>query len=66
MDRVIRRPDGEVVRDSISLVDLPKGLERFRELQTSHQTVWGALFWSDVQQQPVLNVRTPIRRLDDA
>ena len=66
MDRVIRRPDGEVVRDQISLVDVPRGLARFRELQTSHQTMWGALFWSDVQQQPVLNVRTPIRRLDDA
>jgi adenylate cyclase len=66
MERVVRRPDGEVIRDTISLATLPRGLERFRELQTSHRTFWGALFWSDVQQQPVLNVRTPIRRIDDA
>lgn len=66
LERVIRRPDGEVIRDTISLVTVPRGLERFRELQTSHRTFWGALFWSDVQKQPVLNVRTPIRRIDDA
>ena len=64
--RVARRPDGQVIRDTISLADLPRGLERFRELQTSHVTFWGALFWSEVLQQPVLNVRTPIRRIDDA
>jgi adenylate cyclase len=66
LDRVFRRPDGEVVRDTVSLIDLPRGLERFRELQTTHGTFWGALFWSEVQKQPVLNVRTPIRRIDDA
>ncbi|CAN5919657.1 hypothetical protein BH11PSE3_BH11PSE3_32150 [soil metagenome] len=66
LDRVIRRPDGTVLRDSVSLADLPRGLERFRELQTSHRTFWGTLFWSDVQRQPVINVRTPIRRVDDA
>ena len=66
MDRVIRRPDGQIVRDTVSLVDLPQGLRRFRELQTSHSTFWGALFWSEAQQQPVLNVRTPVRRVDDA
>ncbi len=66
LERVIRRPDGSVLRDSIPLVDLPRGLERFRELQTSHRTFWGTLFWSDVQHQPVINVRTPIRRVDDA
>ena len=66
MVRVSRRPDGQVIRDTISLADLPRGLERFRELQTSHVTIWGALFWGDVQNQPVLNVRTPIRRIDDA
>jgi adenylate cyclase len=66
MVRVSRRPDGQVIRDTISLADAPRGLERFRELQTSHVTFWGALFWSDVLHQPVLNVRTPIRRIDDA
>jgi adenylate cyclase len=66
MVRVARGPDGQVIRDTISLADLPRGLERFRELQTSHVTFWGALFWNDVLHQPVLNVRTPIRRIDDA
>ena len=66
LDRVVRLPEGEVLRDSVSLAELPRGLERFRELQTSHRTFWGALFWSDLQRQPVLNVRTPIRRIDDA
>jgi adenylate cyclase len=66
LDRVVRLPEGEVIRDSVSLAELPRGLERFRELQTSHRTFWGALFWSELQRQPVLNVRTPIRRIDDA
>ena len=66
LDRVVRLPEGEVIRDSVSLAELPRGLERFRELQTSHRTFWGALFWSDLQRQPVLNVRTPIRRIDEA
>jgi class 3 adenylate cyclase len=66
MVRVARRPDGQVIRDTISLADTPRGLERFRELQTSNVTFWGALFWNDVLHQPVLNVRTPIRRIDDA
>jgi adenylate cyclase len=64
MERVIRYPDGKVTRDTISLV--PRGLEQFRELQTAHNTYWGAPFWSHPQQQLVLNVRTPVRRLDDA
>ena len=66
MERVIRYPDGKVTRDTISLVDVPRGLEQFRELQTSHNTFWGTPFWSHPQQQLVLNVRTPVRRLDDA
>ena len=65
-ERVYRRPDGQVVRDTVPLIDVPRGLERFRELQTTHGTFWGALFWNDVLNQPVLNVRTPIRRIDDA
>jgi class 3 adenylate cyclase len=65
-ERVIRYPDGQVTRDTISLVDVPRGLEQFRELQTAHNTFWGTPFWSHPQQQLVLNVRTPVRRLDDA
>lgn len=66
LHRAVRHPDGQVTRDTVSLVDLPRGLERFLQLQVSHRTFWGALFWSEEQQQPVLNVRTPVRRLDDA
>ena len=65
-ERVARLPDGEVIRDTIPLVGQPRGLERFRELQLAHHTFWGALFWSSSLQQPVLNVRTPVRRIDDA
>lgn len=64
--RVMRRPDGEVVRDTVPMTDLPNAMAQFRQLQTAHATFWGALFWSPLQQQPVLNVRTPIRRTDDA
>jgi class 3 adenylate cyclase len=66
VERVARLPDGSVIRDTLSLVNLPRGMEQFRQLQTSHRTFWGALFWSQTQKQPVLNVRTPVRRLDDA
>ncbi len=66
MERVIRYPDGRISRDTISLVDVPRGLEQFRQLQTAHNTFWGDPFWSHPQQQLVLNVRTPVRRLDDA
>ena len=59
-------PTGKVTRDTIDLVDVPRGLEQFRELQTAHNTFWGTPFWSHPQQQLVLNVRTPVRRLDDA
>jgi len=66
VERVARLPDGRVIRDTLSLVDLQRGMEQFRQLQTSHRTFWGALFWSQTQKQPVLNVRTPVRRVDDA
>ncbi len=29
-------------------------------------TFWGALFWSEALKQPVVNVRTPVRRIDNA
>ncbi|NDH62419.1 MAG: DUF374 domain-containing protein [Alphaproteobacteria bacterium] len=66
LHRAVRHPDGMVTRDTVSLVDLPQGLARFRQLQTAHNTFWGALFWSEQLKQPVLNVRTPVRRIDDA
>ncbi|MGJ8493614.1 PDC sensor domain-containing protein, partial [Glaesserella parasuis] len=44
----------------------PQGMDRFRKLQTSHRTFWGELFWSEGLKQPLLNVRTPVRRIDDA
>ena len=66
LHRAVRHPDGQVTRDTVSLINLPQGMERFRQLQTSHSTFWGALFWSEELKQPVLNVRTPVRRIDDA
>lgn len=66
LHRAVRHPGGMVTRDTVSLIDLPQGMERFRQLQTAHNTFWGALFWSEPLKQPVLNVRTPVRRIDDA
>ena len=66
LHRAIRQPDGRIARDTVSLLTLPQALERFRKLQTSHSTFWGELFWSDALKQPLLNVRTPVRRIDDA
>lgn len=66
LHRAVRQPDGAITRDTVSLTELSRGLERFRQLQTSHHTFWGELFWSESQKQPVLNVRTPVRRIDDA
>lgn len=66
LHRAVRERDGQIHRDTISLIDTPRGLERFRELQTSQHTFWGALFWSESAQQPVVNVRTPVRQIDNA
>jgi class 3 adenylate cyclase len=66
LHRALRRPDGTIVRDTVNLTTLRRGLERFRELQVSRKTFWGDLFWSEAQKQPVLNVRTPVRRIDGA
>jgi class 3 adenylate cyclase len=66
LDRVMRMADGAIVRDTVPLTDHPQALARFHQLQTAHGTFWGALFWSEPQRQPVLNVRTPVRRVDDA
>jgi class 3 adenylate cyclase len=66
LHRVIRRPDGSLARDTVPIESLERSLERFRELPLSHNTFWGASFWSNSLKQQVLNVRTPVRRIDDA
>jgi class 3 adenylate cyclase len=66
LHRAVRRPDGTIARDTVPLAGLRRGLERFRELQTTRKTFWGDLYWSDSLKQPVLNVRTPVRRIDNA
>jgi class 3 adenylate cyclase len=66
LHRAVRHPDGSITRDTIPLTGLQRGLERFRDVQTAHRTFWGDLFWSPTMKQPVLNVRTPVRRSDDA
>lgn len=66
LHRAMREGDGNIRRDTITLVDQPQGMERFRQLQTSQHTFWGALFWSQTIMQPVVNVRTPVRRIDNA
>ncbi|MBN9089785.1 MAG: hypothetical protein J0J01_22975 [Reyranella sp.] len=66
LHRAVRHPDGAITRDTVPLTELRRGLERFRELQTSQRTFWGDLYWSESLKQPVLNVRTPVRRIDDA
>lgn len=66
LHRAQRQADGLMAGDTVSLLQQPRGLERFRELQAAHHTFWGTLFWSEALGQPVLNVRTPVRRTDDA
>jgi adenylate cyclase len=66
LHRAVRHPDGVITRDTIPLTSVQRSLERFRELQVSHRTFWGDLFWSGALKQPVINVRTPVRRSDDA
>lgn len=66
LHRAFREPDGTIERETLSLVDQPQGMERYRQLQTAQHTFWGALFWSETIKQPVVNVRTPVRRIDNA
>jgi adenylate cyclase len=66
LHRAVRHPDGVITRDTVKLSELPRGLERFREMTTAHSTFWGTLFWNPLLKQPVLNLRTPVRRNDDA
>ncbi len=66
LHRAMRNPDGLVTRETLPLISQDRGLQRFYELQRRQRTFWGALFWSNLVKQPVLNVRTPVRRIDDA
>lgn len=66
LHRVIRRPDGVIERDTVPTSSLPEVYARFRELETERGTAWGALFWSNSLHQALLNVRAPIRRIDNA
>ena len=66
LDRAVRRPDGTIARDTVPLTEIPGTLERFRELQTARRAFWGDLFWSPSLKQPLLNVRAPVRRRDNA
>ncbi len=66
LHRALRLPDGQITSDTESLATQRRGLERFRELQTARGTFWGALFWSEALKQPLINVRTPVRRIDNA
>jgi len=62
--RAIRRPNGTIVRDTVPLSSVPGTLERFHDMEKEHKTFWGDLFWSPSLREPVLNVRTPVRRAD--
>ncbi|MBV8391613.1 MAG: hypothetical protein JOY81_00380, partial [Alphaproteobacteria bacterium] len=70
LHRAIRRPDGTpggtIVRDTVPISASPEIYARFHALQTTSGTFWGALFWSNSLRQPLLNVRTPVRRIDNA
>ena len=54
LHRAFRRPDGTIGRDTVSILTLPRSMERFRQLQTSHSTFWGELFWSNTLKQPLI------------
>lgn len=66
LDRVVREPDGTIARDTLPLTDIPGALDRFVELQAAGAAFWGDLVWSETLEQPMLNVRVPVRRNDNA
>jgi adenylate cyclase len=66
LDRAIRRPDGSIVSDTVLISSLSEETyARLRDLQSERQTFWGSLFWAKSLQQPLINVRTPVRRADN-
>jgi len=61
-----RRLDGRVLFDTMSVYDVPGGYERFVKMRSEDGPVWGDIFWNPEARQPMLNVRIPVRRDDNA
>jgi adenylate cyclase len=61
-----RRLDGRVVFDTMPIHEVPGGYERFAKMRTEGGAVWGDIFWNPEARQPMLNVRIPVRRDDNA
>ncbi|MBV9835027.1 MAG: adenylate/guanylate cyclase domain-containing protein [Alphaproteobacteria bacterium] len=61
-----RRLNGEVLFDTMSVYDVPGGYERFTKMLSEVGPTWGDIFWNPELRQPMLNVRVPVRRDDNA
>lgn len=61
-----RRLDGRVLFDTMPLHEIPGGYERFAKMRGESRPVWGDIFWNPEARQPMLNVRVPVRRDDNA
>lgn len=61
-----RRIDGRVLFDAMPVYDVPGGYERFVKMRSEDGPIWGDIFWNPEAHQPMLNVRVPVRRDDNA
>ena len=61
-----RRIDGQVLFDTMSVYDVPGGYQRFIKMHGEEGEIWGDIFWNPEFRQPMLNVRIPVRRDDNA
>jgi len=61
-----RRLEGRVVFDAVPVFEVPGGYERLVKLRGERGPVWGDIFWNPEARQPMLNVRIPVRRDDNA
>lgn len=61
-----RRFDGRVLFDAMSVYEVPGGYERFVKMRGEAGPVWGDIFWNPEARQPMLNVRVPVQRDDNA
>jgi class 3 adenylate cyclase len=61
-----RRLEGRVLFDTVPVYDVPGGYERFAKMRAETGAVWGDIFWNPEARQPMLNVRIPVRRDDNA
>lgn len=61
-----RRIDGRVVFDTVPVHEVPGGYDRLVKLRGEWAAVWGDIYWSPEARQPMLNVRVPVRRDDNA